>query len=1163
MPQLSLMSLLEHMLNWFSMESAARSDLVVTISEGDQECEVALPSIQEFILKIVSAVLEWQKSANFRVTQCRQYRSMNSLDVFVPSSCHSFHVVLYRYLAASIKECCKFDRCIDTIQNILAFFADHPWDVSYIIEVLCRVFSFETQIRFGMWKRNGHSLEDQMSYYSDPPFCRIFKDLDIFLVQCCVTTMNANVFVNMLMYHFNLVDLLWVVVYPSTASLGEKVMPGTVSMLEGMLLVIINLITELPIPCISTEDRNQRIRSLIRREVLHKLCQRSFAYTDLIEYVCSIGDYEQAVIAHLEGILEEIAVKNRVTKEFDTATFSLKSELWGEYDPSFPHLKSSAHQTAMEARPKPSKASPYVAAPMACYSLFADVRTSLLSEILLYDIIKSVFFSYAATICVNAPYASNSPYRLMGFVSSENLLLRCIHLLTLQVHMHCDADSSTAFSFGEYFTIETEQLPYSFLLVLCDLFDAISSDDKVKYWIEWILIKLEALEPCKEYIASRLEAVREQSRQKDMEVRRKRAREQAMKKIQSSAASFAATQNMQDVEEDSDDEAEESLDESAQTACIICHQHSTGEPIGFLGYCQKSTVLSDEQRFSGIRLQTNADELTPPKGLYFHCCGHCMHYTCFEHFFVRSVASSVNQDNILLDPSKGQFQCPMCKRLCNIIVPSHPVLVDVTAPDTTPASLETYLFRLVEEEEEQQGPLLPPIETVFSFGRALSRLITRFGARVGDGATAIATETAETSLGLLSRRFFSSMCSIAGLSVNQEVIGNSFQQILKAVAYTMAVDELNTEYNDRARALNTKTIQAALLSIRSALVGLNAVATAKANLSSMLRGQGYTQGLEELLRRNITSLATSDREDVGRCELLLPFIFRAPIDTLNFGLVVHLDDWPTAMCFASTVALGAFVQILVSEIAVQDFKGKNSRLLPIDEVALPAEVEDIVLCVSRCVCNHFNSLGVRWSGAVNPHALTLAYRRWVSFLNTANKMVATVSGNADAHISLHYSTVIATRVINSWLQPATSRLPLPSSPRMLAVPFQIVSIAYRIPATPQLIPLPTEYTELHREVVSICDYEFPALCLVCGAILDAHGKGACTRHVLSCSGSAGLVFLLQDCALLFINEGRCCYFPSPYIDVNGEKHKHYKGRPLYFDSKRYISFSYYTYLYSS
>lgn len=62
-----------------------------------------------------------------------------------------------------------------------------------------------------------------------------------------------------------------------------------------------------------------------------------------------------------------------------------------------------------------------------------------------------------------------------------------------------------------------------------------------------------------------------------------------------------------------------------------------------------------------------------------------------------------------------------------------------------------------------------------------------------------------------------------------------------------------------------------------------------------------------------------------------------------------------------------------------------------------------------------------------------------------------------------------------------------------------------------LVRLPHAYTELHAEVISRARGRgsHPAVCLVCGEILEAQGAGECTRHASMCGSGIGVFFLLQ------------------------------------------------------
>jgi hypothetical protein len=62
---------------------------------------------------------------------------------------------------------------------------------------------------------------------------------------------------------------------------------------------------------------------------------------------------------------------------------------------------------------------------------------------------------------------------------------------------------------------------------------------------------------------------------------------------------------------------------------------------------------------------------------------------------------------------------------------------------------------------------------------------------------------------------------------------------------------------------------------------------------------------------------------------------------------------------------------------------------------------------------------------------------------------------------------------------------------------------------PSLFELPKDYSKLHAQVHARCSYEFPAVCLRCGAILDANGQGQCLSHSYICSKGSGMYFTLQ------------------------------------------------------
>jgi Proteolysis_6 C-terminal len=104
---------------------------------------------------------------------------------------------------------------------------------------------------------------------------------------------------------------------------------------------------------------------------------------------------------------------------------------------------------------------------------------------------------------------------------------------------------------------------------------------------------------------------------------------------------------------------------------------------------------------------------------------------------------------------------------------------------------------------------------------------------------------------------------------------------------------------------------------------------------------------------------------------------------------------------------------------------------------------------------------------------------------------------------------------------------------------------------PRVAVLPTSYTDLYAELGSLLpDCEQTAVCLVCGEVLNAGGKGECTRHSHRCGGGAGIFFLLQECSGLIMHKSKAAYIHSPYVDSHGETPQ-FRGRPLNLDLVRY------------
>jgi hypothetical protein len=114
-----------------------------------------------------------------------------------------------------------------------------------------------------------------------------------------------------------------------------------------------------------------------------------------------------------------------------------------------------------------------------------------------------------------------------------------------------------------------------------------------------------------------------------------------------------------------------------------------------------------------------------------------------------------------------------------------------------------------------------------------------------------------------------------------------------------------------------------------------------------------------------------------------------------------------------------------------------------------------------------------------------------------------------------------------------------------------MELSTKMSGRPRVARIPTSYTDLYAELGQLLpDSEQTAVCLICGEVLNAGGKGECTRHSYKCGAGTGMFFLLQECAGLIMHNGKAAYIHSPYVDSHGETPQ-YRGRPLNLDLDRY------------
>ncbi|XP_050384189.1 E3 ubiquitin-protein ligase PRT6 [Argentina anserina] len=125
------------------------------------------------------------------------------------------------------------------------------------------------------------------------------------------------------------------------------------------------------------------------------------------------------------------------------------------------------------------------------------------------------------------------------------------------------------------------------------------------------------------------------------------------------------------------------------------------------------------------------------------------------------------------------------------------------------------------------------------------------------------------------------------------------------------------------------------------------------------------------------------------------------------------------------------------------------------------------------------------------------------------------------------------------------------------------------PAVPfQLMRLPRVYQDLlQRYIKQRCRdcnniLDEPALCLLCGRLCSPSWKSCCREsgcqaHAVACGSGTGVFLLIRRTTILLQRSARQAPWPSPYLDSFGEEDiEMCRGKPLFLNEERYAALTY-------
>ncbi|RCI05259.1 hypothetical protein CU098_012350, partial [Rhizopus stolonifer] len=200
-----------------------------------------------------------------------------------------------------------------------------------ILDFPIRTIVFSSQIRAGVWVRNGYGIRNQAHHYRDISLRENTYDADVFLLQMGFATLNSNRFLATILDRFDLVS--WF--------LGKKTHESydasqTVFMVEELLSLLI------VIACERANVSGMSIHDKIRREIIHNLCLGSSAYSELTKHI------PERITEHpdFDRILAEVAHFKSPDGVNDHGSYELKDEYFGSVDTYFWHFSRNNREEA-------------------------------------------------------------------------------------------------------------------------------------------------------------------------------------------------------------------------------------------------------------------------------------------------------------------------------------------------------------------------------------------------------------------------------------------------------------------------------------------------------------------------------------------------------------------------------------------------------------------------------------------------------------------------------------------------------------------------------------------------------------------------------------------------------------------------------------------------
>ncbi|TWW72120.1 E3 ubiquitin-protein ligase UBR1 [Takifugu flavidus] len=1010
----------------------------------------------------------------------------------------SIHLPITRLLAGLYLLLCRMG-AINQVEMSL--------DYTQLAEPALRCVVLAAQVSAEMWRRNGLSLVSQVYYYQDVKCRDEMYDKDILMLQIAASRMEPNHFLMWILLRFELFDHF----NGNFSSKDQDELFQWNRLIEEMLYLLIVIIGERYVPGVSYVTKED----VTMREVIHLLCIEPMAHSSLVK-----GLPENA---------EESQKKRRAQECNDKA-------LCPPVPPAFcPAFSSVVHL------------------------LHCDIFIHILRRVL--------------------QKATED--------RTEAMVQRALHLIgQALLEEKTQLEDRTVEDVTFDFTLKARKIGSEHgksVFHMLSRLKEVPSLEAQKDMVKWLLQMFEIVKCLRDKSSPTasvsVEPAKPEERAQDKEkAERKRKAEAAKLHRQKIMAQMSAMQKnfiesnkmlYENMPESGQQGESTPASESCAMAqmdlcvaigphrgstpaerevltCILCQEEqevgAKAQAMVLTACVQRSTVLT---QCRGKIPVSSADGVGPyplfmspylALGTHTGSCGHVMHATCWQKYFeaVQNTSRNRLHAEMIIDLENGEYLCPLCKSLCNTVIPLIP--------------LEPLTFNY--ENAEIIGQHL----TLHRWIQIISARIKGLKSVSQDNDCTTEDRSADVDA-LLGGESQPDYRSILSYGVQEPMkFSDSIMEMLGVCATTVHRVGLQTAPNELCP---------------------------RVPLMAWITCAFTIQAIENILQEEEKPLFGSlqNRQLAGLKAIV------------QFSAVQRLKCSQAVIQSHFSEMLAVLLPVIRREHTPSVLDVDFFHLLVGLVLSIPSlyqeETVDLQPSAVSSAYNHMHIL----------HLVTMAHMLQILLSSTDFPSVAggeeTVEARAAAELCSTVSQHTGRLIPDVSSSSVAERVKKGIEPflRCAALFFNCLTGVhppeelFSAAVTPQgqrealcnYLALPSNLFQLfqeHRDVISPLlqrcpkstddEKKHPTLCLFCGAMLcsqsfcclsqvDGEDVGACNAHAASCGAGVGMFLRVRECEIvLMANTTRGCTYPAPYLDDYGETDPHLgRGNPLHLCPERY------------